>query len=103
YTARQDDPSTWWGDHYNMTPRRRRFEAYHKTAGYFVYFFAVGAVTTGLMQYPIPGVADFIIAVARVPLVVSIVLEYKGFRYDGYRAAHGWNPEHPFNKAREKL
>jgi hypothetical protein len=35
--------------------------------------------------------------------VVSIVLEYKGFRYDGYRAAHGYTPDAPFNKAREKL
>jgi len=33
-----DDPSTWHGDHFDMTPRRRRFEAYHKTAGYLTGF-----------------------------------------------------------------
>jgi hypothetical protein len=103
YTADPNDPSTWRGDHYDMTPRRRKFEAYHKTAGYFVYFFAVGAVATGLMQYPMPELAGFVIAIAFVALVLCIVMEYKGLRYDGYRAAHGYNPEHPFNKAREKL
>jgi hypothetical protein len=103
YTADPNDPTTWRGDHYDMTRRRRIFEAYHKTAGYFVYFFAAGAVATGLMQYPIAGLGEFVIAVVLVAFVLSIALEYKGLRYDGYRAAHGYNPEHPFNKAREKL
>lgn len=103
YTAKPDDPSTWRGDHYDMTPRRRKFEAFHKTAGYFAIFFAVGAAATGLMQYPMPGLAGFVLAIGLVALVLSVVLEYKGFRYDGYRAAHGYNPEHPYNKAREKL
>src|SRR5262249_17446903 len=35
FTADPDDPATWFGDHYNMTPRRRRFEAYHKEHGLF--------------------------------------------------------------------
>lgn len=103
YTARPDDPSTWFGDHYNMTTRRRIFEAYHKTAGYFVFFFASGAVTTGLMQYPIPWLAEFIIAMVLVAFGLAIVLEYKGFRYDGYRAAHGYTMDAPFNKEREFL
>jgi hypothetical protein len=103
YTANPNDPATWRGDHYDMTPRRRRFEAYHKTAGFFSIFFAVGAVTTGLMQYPIPELLVFILAVAVIALVLCMVLEYKGFRYDGYRAAHGFNPEHPYNQARKEL
>jgi hypothetical protein len=98
-----DDPSTWRGDHYDMTPRRRKFEAYHKTAGYFVFFFATGAVASGLMQYRMPVLAGVIVTVTLVVLVLSVVLEYKGFRYDGYRAAHGYNLEHPFNKEREHL
>ena len=44
FKAVPDDPSTWRGDHYDMTPRRRKFEAYHKTAGYFVFFFVSGAL-----------------------------------------------------------
>lgn len=103
YTADPNNPATWFGDHYNMTPRRRRFEAYHKTAGFFSIFFATGAVATGLMQYPMPALVVFIIIVALIALILCIVLEYKGFRYDGYRAAHGYNPEHPFNKEREHL
>ena len=50
-----------------------------------------------------PELGGFVIAVAFVALFLCIILEYKGLRYDGYRAAHGYNPEHPFNKAREKL
>ena len=103
YTADPNDPATWFGDHYNMTPRRRRFEAYHKTSGFFSIFFATGAVASGLMQYPMPMLLGFVLAVGFVALVLCIVLEYKGLRYDGYRAAHGYNPEHPYNKARKEL
>ena len=103
YTAVPDDPATWRGDHYDMTPRRRKFEAYHKTAGYFAGFFAVGAVASGLMQYPMPGLLGFILVAALVIFVLCVVLEYKGLRYDGYRAAHGYNPEHPYNQERKEL
>ena len=50
--ADPEDPSTHHGDHYSRTTRRRIFEAYHKTAGYFTLFCAVGAIGSGLMQYP---------------------------------------------------
>jgi hypothetical protein len=103
YTAVPDDPSTWRGDHYDMTPRRRKFEAYHKTAGYFAGFSAVGAVASGLMQYPIPELLAVMLIAALIIFVLCVVLEYKGFRYDGYRAAHGYNPEHPYNQARKEL
>ncbi len=103
HKAVPDDPSTWRGDHYDMTPRRRKFEAYHRTAGYFTGFFAFGAVVSGLMQYPMPVLAGVILITALVVLVLCSVLEYKGLRYDGYRAAHGYNPEHPYNKARKDL
>jgi hypothetical protein len=103
FSAVPDDPKTWFGDHYNMTTRRRIFEAYHKTAGYFVYFFAAGAVASGLMQYPMPWLGEFVVAMVLLAFVVSIVLEYKGFRYDGYRAAHGYTMDAPFNKEREFL
>jgi hypothetical protein len=86
-----------------MTTRRRIFEAYHKTAGYFVYFFAAGAVASGLMQYPMPWLAEFTVAMVLIAFVVAIVLEYNGFRYDGYRAAHGYTMDAPFNKEREFL
>ena len=103
HTADPDDPDTWRGDHYDMTPRRRSFEAYHKTAGYFAGIFAVGAVASGLMQFPMPLLTGFIFIVGLVILGLSIVFEYKGLRYDGYRAAHGNDPDHPYNLARKDL
>jgi len=103
HTADPDDPSTWRGDHFDMTVRRRIFEAYHKTAGYFAGFFALGAVASGLMQFPMPVLAGAIIVAVFAILGLCIVLEYKGFRHDGYRAAHGNNPDHPYNLARKDL
>ena len=103
FKAVPNDPKTWRGDHYDMTPRRRKFEAYHRTAGYFTGFFAVGAVASGLMQFPMPVLTGFILSLSLVALVLCIVFEYKGLRYDGYRAAHGYNPIHPYNKVRKKL
>lgn len=103
HNADPDDPSTWRGDHFDMTPRRRKFEAYHKTAGYFAGVFAVGAVASGLMQYPMPVLTGIVLITALVALVLCTVLEHKGLRYDGYRAAFGNNPDHPHNKARKDL
>ena len=103
FKAVPDDPSTWRGDHYDMTPRRRKFEAYHKTAGYFLFFFASGAVASGLMQYPMPMLTGVILTTALVALVLCIVLEHKGLRYDGYRVAFGNDPDYPHNKTRKDL
>jgi FtsH-binding integral membrane protein len=103
HTADPNDPATWFGDHYNMTPRRRRFEAYHKTAGYFAGMFAIGAVASGLMQYPMPILTGFILILALAVLGLCVVLEYKGVRYDNYRAAFGNDPDHPYNEARKDL
>jgi hypothetical protein len=103
FTADPNDPETWFGDHYNMTPRRRRFEAFHKNAGYLAMFCAVGAVASGLMQYPMPMLLGFILVVAALVLGLSVAFEYKGFRHDGYRAAFGNDAEHPYNMARKDL
>lgn len=103
FKADPDDPSTWHGDHFDMTPRRRKFEAYHKTAGYFAGFFAVGAVASGLMQYRMPILTIAVLVTVLVVFVLCIALEHKGLRYDGYRAAFGNNPDHPYNKARKDL
>lgn len=101
--ATLDDPSSWHGDHYAMTPRRQRFEAFHKTAGYFAGFFAVGAVGSGLMQFPMPVLAVVTLVTVVVVLGLCVVLEHKGRRCDTYRSVFGYDPDHPHNKAREKL
>jgi hypothetical protein len=103
YTAKRDDPSTWHGDHYSMTPRRRLFEAFHKNVGYFAGFFALGAVASGLAQYPMPVLTGIMLAAVCAIIVLCIVLEHKGRRYDTYRSVFGTDPDHPHNKARKNL
>ena len=103
YTGKPDDPSTWVGDHYNHTPHRRKFEAYHKTSGYFTSFFAVGAVGSGLMQYSMPVLVGLMFVIPLAFLATWIRLEFLGRQYDGYRAVHGYGLEHPYNKERELL
>lgn len=101
--ADPDDPATWHGDHFDYTLRRRMFEAFHKTSGYFAAAFAMGAVGSGLMQYPMPVLSALTLVVSFLFLAIWIVLEFLGRRYDGYRAVFGINPEHPYNKARKNL
>ena len=103
HSADPNDPATWRGDHYSRTFRRRLFEAYHKTTGYFTLLFAVGAVGSGLMQYPMPIFAMVLMAVPIVFLGAWVWLEFIERRYDGYRAVHGYGLEHPYNKEREYL
>lgn len=98
-----DDPSTWKGDHFDMTLRRRLFEAFHKNVGYFACFFAVGAVASGLMQFPMPALTVIMMATGFVIITVCVVLEYMDRRYDTYRSVFGTDPDHPFNKARKNL
>ena len=101
--AKPDDPSTWHGDHYDYTLRRRMFEAYHKTTGYFTSIFALGAVGSGLMQYSFPILRDLAFIIPVLFLVAWIALEFMGRRHDGYRAVFGFGMEHPHNKARKEL
>jgi hypothetical protein len=103
YKADPGDPSTWKGDHFNMTLRRRIFEAFHKNVGYFACFFAVGAVASGLMQFPMPALTVVMMATALATIVLCLALEYLGRRYDTYRSVFGTDPDHPFNNARKDL
>lgn len=103
YTGDPGDPTTWQGDHYSRTKRRRWFEAYHKTTGYFALFCALGAIGSGLMQYQMPILAVIVFTLPFVFLAVWVVCEYLELRHDGYRAVHGYGMEHPYNKEREFL
>ncbi|MEE9190383.1 MAG: cytochrome b561 domain-containing protein [Candidatus Neomarinimicrobiota bacterium] len=98
-----DDPSTWHGDHFDMTPQRRRFEAYHKTAGYFTIMLALGAVISGLIHYWMPVIAIALGFIFVGLLVLFVLLESKGYRQDTYRSVYGNHPDNPYNKAREGL
>ena len=98
-----DDPATWRGDHFDMTPQRRWFEAYHKTAGYFTIALALGAVTSGLLHYWMPVLAIALALILLGLLVLFILLEGKGYRQDTYRSVYGNHPDNPYNKARKDL
>lgn len=93
-------PSTWHGDHYDMTPRRRWFEAYHKTTGHVTLALALAAATTGLMQYWVASAAAVMAAGVAACLACAVVFEARGLRQDTYRSVYGNHPDHPFNKAR---
>ena len=95
-----DDPATWGGDHYDMTPQRWWFEAYHKTAGYFALFLAGGAVVSGLSQYWMPGIAIALALVVFAALVLAVVLQGRGYNHDTYSSVYGNHPDHPFNRRR---
>ncbi len=98
--ADPEDRTTWSGDHFNMTPQRWWFEAYHKTAGYFALFCAGCAVATGLTQFWMLWIAVGFVFVVLVTLVAAIILQGRGHNYDTYQSVYGTHPENPFNKRR---
>ncbi len=95
-----EDPSTWHGDHFNMTAQRRWFEAYHKSAGYLAVVTAVAAVATGLSQFWMPGIAIAFGLIAIATLILATVLQACGLNNDTYQSVYGNHPGHPFNRAR---
>lgn len=99
-SADPEDRATWSGDHFDMTPRRWWFEAYHKTAGYFTLFAAGGAVGTGLAQHWMPGIALALSVVTVGGLAAAVVLQGLGRHHDTYQSVYGSHPDHPFNRRR---
>lgn len=98
--ANPEDRRTWGGDHFDMTPQRWWFEAYHKTAGYFALLLAMGAVATGLSQFWMPGLAIGLGGIVAIALVLAVVLQGKGRNHDTYQSVYGSHPDHPFNRRR---
>ena len=83
-----------------MTPRRWWFEAWHKTAGYFVLFCAGGAVATGLAQFWIPEIAIAFAGIVGGSLLIAVILQGMGRNHDTYMSVYGTHPGNPFNKRR---
>lgn len=98
--ADPEDRTTWGGDHFDMTPQRWWFEAYHKTAGYFALLLAMGAVATGLAQFWMPGLAVALAVLVVLGLVLAVVLQGRGHNHDTYFSVYGSHPDHPFNRRR---
>ncbi len=89
----------WRGDHYDMTPRRRLFEAWHKRAGWAV--LAAGAVVV-LLGADLVGSPPWLLATvgalqaAALLGVADGVL--RGRWVDTYKALWGPDPAHPGNR-----
>ena len=79
------------------------FEAVHKTCGYYTVFFAFGAMGSGMMQFSMPFLTVAFIVTVFAWLAVWAIYDFKGRAYDGYRVAHGYGLEHPYNQEREFL
>ena len=90
------DPGTWRGDHYDMTPRRIRFEWIHKLLGYLTLVLAVVAIVTGLVhadapRWMFPALAAWWSGLA----AWSARMQRQGRNIDTYQAIWGPDPGHP--------
>ncbi len=97
-TKRAPDGSTF-GDHYNMTPRRKAFEAVHKFAGLLAVAIAAAAVLTGLHFVAAP--VWMVLAIVfwwGLLALLFVTLQKRGFQRDTYQAIWGPDPAHPGNR-----
>ncbi len=97
-TKRAPDGSTF-GDHYNMTPRRKAFEAAHKSVGLLAIVMAAAAVLTGLYFSRAPVWMVLVIVVWWIVLaLLFVILQKHGFQRDTYQAIWGPDQSHPGNQ-----
>ncbi|MGI9451439.1 MAG: cytochrome b561 domain-containing protein [Geminicoccaceae bacterium] len=96
-TKRTPDGSTF-GDHYNMTSRRKAFEAIHKSVGYLAVVTSVAALLSGLFFVGAPlWMLMIVIAWWLCLAALFVTLQCRGFRRDTYQAIWGPDPKHPGN------
>ncbi len=89
------------GDHYDMTPRRRIFESFHKTAGYMALLLAIAAILTGLWHANAPRWMGLLLVGWWLLFVVAYaLLQNRGRAIDTYQAIWGPDRSHPGNTAR---
>ena len=92
-------PATWRGDHYDMTRKRRAFEAWHKQVGYVA---LILAWPTGLLGLELLGMGgSWLWASLGLPGIfigLFVLLETRGRRVSTYQAIWGPNPIHPGNR-----
>jgi len=85
------DPATWRGDHYDMTPRRRVFEGWHKRAGYVAFVMALPTAWLGLGLAGAPAWVRALPLLAAAAFVAAFVeLSRRGRRVDTWTAI--WGP-----------
>jgi hypothetical protein len=87
------------GDHYDMTPRRLKFEALHKTCGWTAVLAAIATVCLGLVAADAPRWMALVLSVWWLALAVfSIKMQRAGRCVDTYQAIWGPDPVHPGNQ-----
>jgi hypothetical protein len=93
-------PETWRGDHYDMTVRRRIFEAWHKSFGWLSILLASITVLLGLRLYGWPpllsGIA-FLLLLSEFAAFALLARRWR--RINTYQAIWGPDPAHPGNQS----
>lgn len=97
-TAPAEDGSLH-GDHYNMTPWRRMFEALHKSLGYGVLCLGALAIFAGLWEANGPRWMWIVLILwYGVFVCLFAALQKRGLAIDTYQAIWGMDPSHPGNR-----
>lgn len=87
------------GDHYDMSPRRKLFEALHKTVGYGVLGLAVAAILPGLWLANAPVWMWLVLSIWWLALIAAfLAMQRRGMAVDTYQAIWGDDPCHPGNR-----
>ncbi|MFK7892890.1 MAG: cytochrome b561 domain-containing protein [Granulosicoccus sp.] len=90
------DPRGLFGDHYNMTLRRRVFEAVHKSNGYLLLFLACISIQSGLMASHAPAWMPVTITIWWACLIIAFFqMQRRGFQVDTYAAIWGHKASEP--------
>lgn len=70
--ADPDRPETWRGDHFDMTPRRRVFEAVHKTLGWSMLIAAGAVILLGVQLVGPPDWLLVVVGAAYLTLLLAV-------------------------------
>ena len=97
--ADPEDLSTWRGDHYDMTSRRRAFEAWHKPAGWVATLLAGVTILLGVQLVGAPAWLLFTAACVQAGTCLSLFDGAVRCRWvDTYASLWGDDPRHPGNR-----
>ncbi|MEI9430214.1 cytochrome b561 domain-containing protein [Mesorhizobium sp. Cs1299R1N3] len=95
------DDGSWFGDHYNMTPRRVVFEYMHKSTGYATLLMSWAATCFGLWEVNAPRWMGLVLSIWWLAFIVTFLwLQHHGRARDTYEAIWGPDPIHPGNNVR---